>query len=88
MVAASEKENFVQVAVSDQGAGIPEDEAGKIFEEFYRIPEHRERKIPGHGLGLAIVKRSIEEMGGRVWAQSPGKDQGATFYFTLQKLRA
>jgi two-component system sensor histidine kinase MprB len=53
-----------EMAVRDRGPGIPEDEAPKVFERFYRGSRARGR--PGSGLGLAIVKQVVEGHGGSV----------------------
>ncbi len=66
--------------VADQGPGISETDAQRIFERFYRAPSVR--RIPGTGLGLAIVKHLAVLMKGEVDMQTqPGK--GSTFIFRL-----
>ena len=73
---------WVQVSVTDTGPGIPLEEADKIFDEFYQIPQAVRPKIKGMGLGLTIAKKLLEMHGGRIWVQSePGK--GSTFFFIL-----
>ena len=75
------QEAGVQVTVQDQGAGMTEAEIGQLFQLYSRL--ERTRKIVGNGLGLYLSKGYIEAHGGRIWATSPGPDQGSTFYFTL-----
>jgi two-component system sensor histidine kinase KdpD len=71
----------VGVSVSDQGAGIPQEELEKIFDKFYRGAQ-KSKRGGGTGLGLAICKSIILAHGGRIWTESEvGK--GSTFYFTL-----
>jgi two-component system, OmpR family, sensor histidine kinase SenX3 len=73
---------LVEVAVTDEGVGIPDDEQVRIFERFYRVDPARSRATGGTGLGLAIVKHVCANHGGEVtvWSQ-PG--QGATFTMRL-----
>lgn len=75
-------EDWVRVSVADTGLGIPPDELNRVFERFYKIDRARNRKQAGTGLGLAIAKHIVEGHGGRIWAESNGKN-GTTVYFTL-----
>jgi two-component system phosphate regulon sensor histidine kinase PhoR len=81
-VAASVKDKFVQVDISDTGIGIPESDLPRIFERFYRVDKGRSRELGGTGLGLSIVKHIIHAHGGEVWAVSAA-GQGSTFSFTI-----
>jgi two-component system, OmpR family, sensor kinase len=54
----------VILAVEDTGAGIPREEAARVFEPFYRSDQGRRRGVPGVGLGLAIVQRIATAFGG------------------------
>lgn len=75
----------VQIAVSDQGVGLPEEALTRIFERFYRVDDALTRKTQGAGLGLYIARSAVEAHGGEIWAESePGK--GATFIFTLPRV--
>jgi signal transduction histidine kinase len=64
------------ISVSDWGAGLPVDKAGRIFDAFFTT------KPQGTGMGLSISRRIIESHGGRLWA-SPSAGRGAIFQFTL-----
>ena len=73
----------IEVAVSDRGMGIPATELPRLFERYYRTPQAHASGMAGSGLGLYICRGIIEAHGGRLWAESPGEGQGATFRFTL-----
>jgi two-component system sensor histidine kinase NblS len=71
----------VQVAVKDNGIGIPEECLPQIFDRFYRV-ERKVHTIKGTGLGLTIVTKIIEKHKGRVTVES-ALGQGSTFSFYL-----
>jgi two-component system sensor histidine kinase SenX3 len=69
---------FVEIAVTDRGIGIAEDQQTRVFERFYRVDKARSRATGGTGLGLAIVKHVALNHGGdvKLWSL-PGT--GSTF---------
>jgi two-component system, OmpR family, sensor histidine kinase SenX3 len=81
-IGVSNVDGIVEIAVTDQGVGIPDDEKDRVFERFYRSDPARSRNTGGSGLGLSIVKHVAQNHGGdvRVWSQ-PGK--GSTFTIRL-----
>ncbi len=81
-VSAVREGDCIEVAVTDTGEGIPDEDLPNIFERFYRVDKSRARATGGSGLGLTIAKRLVEAHGGSIEARSePGK--GTRFTFTL-----
>lgn len=76
-----------EVAVTDNGAGIPEAELPRIFERFYRVDAARSRAEGGTGLGLAIVRHLVSSMGGSIRAESE-LGMGTTIRFVLPRVPA
>ncbi len=82
-VSAHPLERAVLFQVRDTGVGIAAEHLPHLFERFYRVDKARTRAAGGSGIGLTIARSLVEAMGGRIWAESPGPGQGATFSFTL-----
>jgi two-component system, OmpR family, phosphate regulon sensor histidine kinase PhoR len=79
--------DHVELAVADDGVGIPSAHLGRLFERFYRVDAGRSRELGGTGLGLSIVKHLVELMGGSIRVESePGR--GACFTIRLQPASA
>jgi signal transduction histidine kinase len=75
-------EDAVQIAIHDQGAGIPGNELPHLFEPFFRGKRARAAQIQGSGLGLSLVKQVVEGHGGTIDVVStPGA--GSTFLVQL-----
>ena len=68
----------VTMTVTDTGIGLAAGQETRIFEAFGRAPNAALHQIPGLGLGLSICRELIESHGGRIWATSPGENQGTT----------
>jgi len=72
----------LQVAVSDQGPGIPEEELSMLFKVFSQTSIKSKDGEASSGLGLAICKKIIEKHGGEIKVASR-VGHGTTFSFTL-----
>ncbi|MCF4167721.1 sensor histidine kinase KdpD [Zavarzinia compransoris] len=81
-VSVSRAGDFIETAVTDQGAGIPEAERDLIFDKFYRV-RAGDRRVAGTGLGLAICKGFVEAHGGRIEALAAPDGTGTTIRFAL-----
>ena len=78
-------DGFVDVAVTDEGPGIPLDEQPRLFQRFYRSREVREA-AGGLGLGLTICRAIVQAQGGDIRIDSrPG--EGTSVHFTVPKAR-
>jgi Na+/proline symporter/nitrogen-specific signal transduction histidine kinase len=73
---------FVEIYVSDNGKGIPDEDFEFIFDKFYQSKHQNTIKPQGSGLGLAITKNIVEKHNGKIWAKKDIKN-GATFVFTI-----
>ncbi len=78
-VTAKTNENFVEISVTDNGVGMPENVVSQLFQKFYR--SHRSREaIPGTGIGLYISKAIVESHGGIISVRS---EDGRGSIFTV-----
>ena len=80
---ATMREGHVELAVADDGVGIPAAHLGRLFERFYRVDAGRSRELGGTGLGLSIVKHLVELMGGSIHVESEPA-RGACFTIRFQ----
>ena len=75
-------DNEIEIAISDQGQGIPEDERDRIFDMFYTM-ERGDRGQYGTGLGLTIVKAIIGAHMGKISASSAKNNHGTCIRIIL-----
>ena len=82
VVTAQAQGQEIEVAVHDSGLGIQAENLERVFERFYQ----EKSRFPGMGVGLTICQTIVEAHGGRIWAESAGRGQGATVRFTLPQI--
>lgn len=81
-------DKYAQIQVIDTGIGISPDFLPYVFDRFRQADSSSTRSYGGLGLGLAIVRNLVELHGGTVYANSLGKEQGATFTVKLPLLKS
>ncbi|WP_295201566.1 ATP-binding protein [uncultured Chryseobacterium sp.] len=83
-VRISSDHNEVKFEIIDQGPGIAEQDALKIFDRFYRVQNTDTKQIAGFGIGLYVCKEIIELHQGNIGVEST-LGEGSRFWFTLPK---
>ena len=74
---------MLEVMIADTGRGIESNRLETVFDRFYQEEGALRRTTGGTGLGLAICRQIIAGWGGRIWAESGGKDRGTQVHFTI-----
>jgi len=80
------EDNFIVISIMDNGIGLTEDEKLQLFTQFGKIERYGQGwnvLSEGSGMGLYISKELIELHGGKIWAESAGRDQGSKFSLSL-----
>jgi hypothetical protein len=72
----------IRLGITDTGMGIPPEIAKTLFQKFSR-GEGAKMNTSGSGLGLYLAKTIITAHKGNIWSESPGRDQGSTFFIEL-----
>jgi PAS domain S-box-containing protein len=77
-------ETHVNVAITDKGLGIPQEDIPHLFKRFYRAKNVTVAEIPGSGIGLYIVNSIVGELGGEIVVESI-PNEGTTFTVCLRR---
>ncbi len=83
-ITLEDKEKEICIQFADNGSGVSDSEAEKIFDSFYRTDPARSNVAKGSGLGLAITKQIVEHMNGCIFAKGHLND-GLTINIILPK---
>lgn len=81
-VTVEKRNGMGRIIVSDTGVGIPPETSPHLFQKFSRA-DAQKMNLLGTGLGLFLAKTFVEGMGGKIWAESDGKDKGSRFIIEL-----
>ena len=65
-ISLTENNGAVQLALTDNGPGIPEEYREKVFEKFFRVPTGNRHNTKGHGLGLSYAAQVMRQHNGSI----------------------
>ncbi len=82
-VVLKKRETALEIAVADQGVGIPDEEKDRIFEKFYRLGHEITRSTKGTGLGLFIINKMVEALNGKIQVED-NDPAGSVFRILLK----
>lgn len=80
-------DDTIQIALTDEGPGIPEGEIEAVFDKFVQSSKTK-TKAGGTGLGLAICRQIVDGHHGRIWFTNNANGPGATVHVNLPLLHA
>ena len=86
-ISLSQTDTKYQFSVKDTGVGIDSDDISKLFIEGGRAKDSVKVNVDSTGYGLFIARMITEGHNGKIWVESPGKDQGSTFSVELPYLQ-
>ena len=75
-----EDDQVIRITITDEGAGVPNEEKQAIFQRFHR---GKGQALSGTGIGLFLVQALVESHGGNVWVEDRSDKSGACFVVTL-----
>lgn len=79
-VAVEDRDDGLELIVSDDGVGVPERERDRVFDMYRRL--HPRGTYAGNGVGLALCRRIVHRQGGRIWVED-GPGGGSEFHVLL-----
>ena len=77
------QDNVAKIVVKDNGVGIVKSSIDKIFVKFYQADTTTTREHGGTGIGLSVCKGIIDGHGGKIWAESEGRNKGTEIHILL-----
>ncbi|MBU7569987.1 MAG: GAF domain-containing sensor histidine kinase [Flavobacterium sp.] len=82
-IIAKKIDDFVEIEFQDQGQGLNDEDTDKLFKKFAKLSSKPTGKESSNGLGLSICKSFVELHKGQIFAKSPGKELGTSFFISL-----
>ncbi|MCT4613976.1 MAG: tetratricopeptide repeat-containing sensor histidine kinase [Marinifilaceae bacterium] len=83
VISATKKDDFIYMAIKDNGVGISKENQEKLFNLSTSFSTNGTNEESGTGLGLLLCKEFVERNGGEIWVDSE-PDEGSKFQFTLK----
>jgi signal transduction histidine kinase len=80
------KKGKMYVTIQDTGVGMSKETREEVFNKFIRAKNANQINVTGTGLGLYVAKKMVEEMHGKIWAESEGEGKGSTFHIEFPLL--
>lgn len=74
----------INLVVKDEGLGMTEEDLAHLFEEFRKLSARPTAGEASSGLGLSVAMKLVKQIGGEIYAESAGKNQGSTFRIGLK----
>jgi signal transduction histidine kinase len=82
-VSLHQESQSVVFSCQDTGIGVLPEDLPRLFEKFVRGKGMMQVYTEGTGLGMYFARMVVENMGGRIWGESPGKNKGSKFSFSV-----
>lgn len=82
-IIAKKIDDFVEIEFKDQGQGLNDEDAEKLFKKFAKLSSKPTGRESSNGLGLSICKSLVELHNGQIFAKSAGKELGTSFFISL-----
>ena len=80
------KKKKMYITIQDTGVGMSKETQEEVFDKFVRAKNANQVNVTGTGLGLFVAKKMVDEMKGKVWAESEGEGKGSTFHIEFPLL--
>lgn len=77
------EQDMMEIAVLDEGRGVPLDMRERVFEKFFRVGLDTKIAVGGLGLGLAIARGIVESHAGKIWITTGENNRGTRVIFTV-----